>query len=621
MSLPDASFDVASLFAELIALAGASTTIATGDRPAQKAPSPPDKNAAVATTTERTVFPVTILGPTNSSSQAPTIRHDENDVDTPYQQGNVTLRSSDANNNNSRQQMRPNSNAEQDDDDGGTNSRRRIYSPPQRFLHRKGCDSYDDQIPRGLPLERDDAGDYPPTPNQQSGCKDGGDNSRYNNRQRNHNNQHQDDYRQYNDDNRNSNDYRRASNDNRQYQDDDRRNYDDFNPSRDNRNTGPSYGMDQRNNSRRNDGNQRRNEGRRDNDDRRNDNNQRQSDNRRNDDYYRQDDDCYDNDYRVSDDNRHQYDDRQNNDNHRSDDDQRQNDGHRDNANRHQDNKPNRDNRNDTFRRQSDHPPRDNRNYEDSRRNENSHRGNYSANNRNYDNFRDGRNDNFRQEDGNSNRSGRNDTTQGYNDSPPRDYHQNDDSRYNYNSNSGNRNTDGRQYNDNQYDKEHANDNRTTPRTTVRSTDNPRLLESRDTRIPDKLDTVPRTSEATRKHASPPREGITSRKRQASPPGSHERPTYARTFTGDQDYNPRPQWDVQETPSDTRVSNLPSQNHSEIVTLSASNRIVDYDLQTVRSHGLARSREDISWMAKLRWKGLVSKFYLRIRNWHGGHKA
>ena len=94
-----------------------------------------------------------------------------------------------------------------------------------------------------------------------------------------------------------------------------------------------------------------------------------------------------------------------------------------------------------------------------------------------------------------------------------------------------------------------------TPRTTVRSTDNSRLLESRDTHIPDNVGTLTRTSDASRKRASPPKEGLTSRKRQASPPGSPERPTYARTFTGDTDYNPQPQWDIQEIPRDTRVPN------------------------------------------------------------------
>ena len=130
MSLSNASSDVAPSLAELTALTGAVTAIATADRPAQDAPSQSDTNAAVATTTERTVFPVTILGPTNSSSQAPTVRHEENGVATPY----VTLRSSDANNNNSRQQTRPNSKAERDEDDGSTNSRRRIDSSQQHFL-------------------------------------------------------------------------------------------------------------------------------------------------------------------------------------------------------------------------------------------------------------------------------------------------------------------------------------------------------------------------------------------------------------------------------------------------------------------------------------------------------
>ena len=94
-----------------------------------------------------------------------------------------------------------------------------------------------------------------------------------------------------------------------------------------------------------------------------------------------------------------------------------------------------------------------------------------------------------------------------------------------------------------------------TPRTTVRGTDNSRLLESRDTHIPDKVGTLTRTSDASRKRASPPKEGLTSRKREASPLGSPERPTYARTFTGDTDYNPQPQWDIQEIPRDTWVPN------------------------------------------------------------------
>ena len=80
MSLSDASSDVAP---SLTALAGAATRVSTADRPAQEAPSQPATNAAVVTTTERTVFPVTILGPTDSSSQARAIRHDKDDVDTP----------------------------------------------------------------------------------------------------------------------------------------------------------------------------------------------------------------------------------------------------------------------------------------------------------------------------------------------------------------------------------------------------------------------------------------------------------------------------------------------------------------------------------------------------------
>ena len=154
-------------------------------------------------------------------------------MDTPDQQGNVTLRSSDANNN-SRQQTRPNSNAERDGDNGGADSRRRNDSPPQRFLQGKGRDSYDNRTPREHPLEGDYAGEYPPTPNQHSGSEDGGDDSHYDNRQCRDNNQRQDDYRQYNDN------YQRSNNDTRQYQDDNRRHYDDSNLPRDNRNTGSS---------------------------------------------------------------------------------------------------------------------------------------------------------------------------------------------------------------------------------------------------------------------------------------------------------------------------------------------------------------------------------------------
>ena len=98
-------------------------------------------------------------------------------------------------------------------------------------------------------MEGDYAGDYPPTPNQQKGSEDRGDDSRYDNRQRRDNNQRQDDYRQYNDDNRNNNDYQRSNNDNGQYHDDNRRNYDDSDSPRDNRNTGPSYGTEQGNNT------------------------------------------------------------------------------------------------------------------------------------------------------------------------------------------------------------------------------------------------------------------------------------------------------------------------------------------------------------------------------------
>ena len=80
--------------------------------------------------TARPVFPVTILGPTDGSDQAPPARHDDADINTARQQNNVTLRSSDANAN-SLQQTRLASDAERDDDDGDANPRCRIDSPPQ----------------------------------------------------------------------------------------------------------------------------------------------------------------------------------------------------------------------------------------------------------------------------------------------------------------------------------------------------------------------------------------------------------------------------------------------------------------------------------------------------------
>ena len=243
MSLSDSSSELAPSLAELTALTGAATTVNTTDRAALEAIPSSDTNFAVATTTERTVYSATKLGTTNSSNQAPTIRHDKDDVDTPYQQGKVTLRSSEANSN-SHQQTRPNSNAQRDDDDGGVDVRRRIDSPPQRFLRARGYDSYDNQNEQGRPLEGDDAGDYLPTPNHQSGSEDGGDDILYDGRHRGDNNQRQDDYRRYNDDDRNNNDYQRSNNDNRQYHDDNRPNYDVPNPPRDNRNAGTSYGTE-----------------------------------------------------------------------------------------------------------------------------------------------------------------------------------------------------------------------------------------------------------------------------------------------------------------------------------------------------------------------------------------
>ena len=117
-------------------------------------------------------------------------------------------------------------------------------------------------------------------------------------------------------------------------------------------------------------------------------------------------------------------------------------------------------------------------------------------------------------------------------------------------------------------------------RATVRVTDNSRLLESCDTRIPENVETITRTADAPRKRASPPQEGPTSRKRQASPPGSPERPTYVRTLTGDTDYNSQPQRVIQEILWDIRVPNPVPLDPPDIVVLPATDCIIDYELQT-----------------------------------------
>ena len=124
MPSSDDSSGISPLLAEFTAQSVPAATMVTTTQSTPTAP------AAIAASdrTDRPVFPVTILGPTNSSNQALPNRHDDMDVHTTRQQNNVTLRSSDANTN--CQQTRPNSDAERDDDDGDTNLRRRIDSPP-----------------------------------------------------------------------------------------------------------------------------------------------------------------------------------------------------------------------------------------------------------------------------------------------------------------------------------------------------------------------------------------------------------------------------------------------------------------------------------------------------------
>ena len=94
------------------------------------------------------------------------------------------------------------------------------------------------------------------------------------------------------------------------------------------------------------------------------------------------------------------------------------------------------------------------------------------------------------------------------------------------------------------------------------------------------MGTLTRAADAPRKCASPPQEGPTSRKRQASSTGSPERPTYVRTFTGDTDYNPQPQRVIHEIPRDIRVPDPLPLDPPDIVVLPAADRIIDYEQQT-----------------------------------------
>ena len=137
MPLSDDSSEISSSLAKFTAQSVPAATTVTTTQSTSTAPTA----IAASDGTDRPLFPVTILGPTNSSNQAPPNRYIDDDVHTTRQHNNVTLRSSDANAN--RQQTRPNSDTERDDDNGDTNPRRRIDSPPQRFLHRKGQDSYE----------------------------------------------------------------------------------------------------------------------------------------------------------------------------------------------------------------------------------------------------------------------------------------------------------------------------------------------------------------------------------------------------------------------------------------------------------------------------------------------
>ena len=76
MPLSDDSSELYPSLAELTAPTVTATTATTANQPAPIALASSDRTA-------RPVFPVTILGPTNSSDQAPPNRQDEGDVDTP----------------------------------------------------------------------------------------------------------------------------------------------------------------------------------------------------------------------------------------------------------------------------------------------------------------------------------------------------------------------------------------------------------------------------------------------------------------------------------------------------------------------------------------------------------
>ena len=82
MPLLDDSSELLPSLAELSAPTVKAATTTTAN---QSTSATPAASAALAASdrTARPVFPVTILGPTNSSDQAPPNRQDEGDVDTP----------------------------------------------------------------------------------------------------------------------------------------------------------------------------------------------------------------------------------------------------------------------------------------------------------------------------------------------------------------------------------------------------------------------------------------------------------------------------------------------------------------------------------------------------------
>ena len=77
MPRSDASSEASPSIAELTAVAATSPRVAAVETPTEHTPTAAATNAAAEQTYGRMVFPVTILGPTNSSNQSTIARNEE----------------------------------------------------------------------------------------------------------------------------------------------------------------------------------------------------------------------------------------------------------------------------------------------------------------------------------------------------------------------------------------------------------------------------------------------------------------------------------------------------------------------------------------------------------------